>query len=82
MSNATIEIISQVSDRDLKINYQCQTNRVSYSIADVGGHLLKRGNCHEVKDSKIDISDLPKGLYTFCIVDGADLIKLRFQKDQ
>ncbi len=60
MSNATIEIISLVSDRDLKINYQCQTGRASYSIADVGGHLLKRGNCYEVQNCRINLSEFPK----------------------
>jgi len=76
-----MDIISQVSTTNLTISYECQTDRVLYSIADFGGHLLKRGSCHDVKDNTIDISDLPKGNYTMCIIDGAELIKERFQKD-
>ena len=81
MKNATMDIITQVSTNNLTIGYECKTDRVLYSIADYGGHLLKRGSCHDVIDNTIDISDLPKGNYTMCIVDGSELIKARFQTD-
>jgi hypothetical protein len=81
MKNATMDIITKVSTTNLTIGYECKTDRVLYSIADFGGHLLKRGSCHDVIDNTIDISDLPKGNYTMCIVDGSELIKARFQKD-
>lgn len=76
-----MDIITEVSNTNLTISYTCQTDRVLYSIADFGGHLLKRGSCQDFKDNTIDISDLPKGNYTVCIIDGAELIKERFQKD-
>ncbi len=66
----------------LTINYSGKTTYVTYCIADFSGNVLMRGNFDELKENKISIENLRKGLYTFCIVDGDSLIKNRFLKDQ
>lgn len=82
MANATIDIISPTDNKELRINYECRTDRTVFSIADFDGNVVKRGDCHDVKDGRLDISDLSRGQYTFCIIDGDNLIKARFQKNQ
>lgn len=82
MSTATISIISSINNEQLEINYLCKTAQVSYSIADFGGNVIKRGNYNCILENKLPIIDLPKGMYTLCIIDGDQLSKTRFQKNQ
>ena len=82
MSTATINIISSINNEQLELNYLCKTTQVSYSIADFGGNVIKRGNYSCILENKLIIADLPKGMYTLCIIDGDQLSKTRFQKNQ
>jgi hypothetical protein len=81
MNNATLDMLSIVNNTFLKLNYDCKTQQVSYSIADFGGNVIKRGDYNCIEENKLEINDIPKGAYTLCIVDGDSLTKLRFNKD-
>jgi len=81
MTNATLDIISEITNNELTISYECKTNHVLYSIADFGGNVIKRGDCHSVENNKLSISDLNKGIYMLCIIDGDVLLKRRFEKN-
>ena len=81
MKNAVENIVSEIDNRNLVINYNCKTDHVLFSIADFTGNVMMRGDCHEVVDNTLDISSLPEGMYMLCIIDGDSLIKARFQKN-
>lgn len=81
MLNATLDILTQIGDNKLQINYECKTNHTVFSVADFDGNVVTRGDCHDLEDSCLDISGLSRGHYTFCIIDGEELTKLRFRKD-
>lgn len=77
----TSEIISLMNSEVLEINYLCKTKQVSYCIADFGGNVLNRGNYNCLSENKLPINNLPKGIYTLCIIDGDHLTKSGFLKD-
>lgn len=81
MTLATIGMISSVNNDALELNYRCQTTQVTFSIADFGGNVMKRGNYNCVENNKLIIEELPKGTYTLCIIDGDQLSKSRFEKN-
>lgn len=82
MTTATLDMISSVNNTTLELNYLCKTAQVTYSIADFGGNVIKRGDYYTcVKNNKLIIEELPKGTYTLCIIDGDQLCKSRFQKN-
>ena len=81
MTLATIDMISSVNNDALELNYRCQTTQVTFSIADFGGNVMKRGNYNCVENNKLIIEELPKGSYTLCIIDGDQLSKSRFEKN-
>ncbi|HLC84140.1 MAG TPA: hypothetical protein VJI69_09935 [Bacteroidia bacterium] len=81
MTIATLDMISSVNSSALELNYQCQTEQVTYSIADFVGNVMKRGDYNCVKNNKLIIEELPKGTYTLCIIDGDQLSKSRFEKN-
>jgi hypothetical protein len=66
----------------LELKYSCKTKQVTYSIADYAGNVILRGNIDNDPLKKIPISNLQKGIYTLCIVDGDTLEKNLFLKDQ
>lgn len=74
-------MISSINNDTLEINYLCKTTQVTYSIADFGGNVMKRGDYNCVKNNKITIEELSKGTYTLCIIDGDQLSKMRFDKN-
>lgn len=80
MRNATAEITNMIENAILEVNYHCQTNSVIYSIADIIGNIVKRGDFNCIIDNKLEIHDIPRGSYTLCIIDGDQLTKLRFNK--
>ena len=81
MTLATIGMISSVNNDALELNYRCQTTQVTFSIADFGGNVMKRGNYNCIENNKLIIEELPKGSYTLCIIDGDQLSKSRFEKN-
>ncbi|MBL0330959.1 MAG: hypothetical protein IPP64_16490 [Bacteroidetes bacterium] len=81
MTLATIDMISSVNNDALELNYRCQTTQVTFSIADFGGNVMKRGNYNCIENNKLIIEELPKGSYTLCIIDGDQLSKSRFEKN-
>jgi len=74
-------MIATVNKNDLELDYKCQTTQVSFSIADYGGNVMKRGNYNCTQNNKLPIDELPKGTYTLCIIDGDQLSKSRFEKN-
>ena len=78
---ATADMISSINNNALELNYLCKTPQVTYSIADFGGNVMKRGDYNCIENNTLFIEELPKGLYTLCIIDGDELCKSRFQKD-
>ena len=81
MTTATMDMISSINNNSLELNYQCQTEQVTYSIADFGGNVMKRGDYNCIENNKLIIEELPKGTYTLCIIDGDQLSKKRFEKN-
>lgn len=81
MNTATLSMISSVNNDALELNYHCKTPQVTYSIADFGGNVMKRGNYNCIENNLLTINELPKGTYTLCIIDGDELSKARFEKN-
>lgn len=81
MTLISTDIISSMNNDALELHYMCKTRHVTFSIADFGGNVMKRGNYDCIKNNTLYITDLPKGTYTLCIIDGDQLCKTRFQKD-
>ena len=74
------DIILSNNNKELKINYVCETTQVNYSISDLFGNIIKCGDYDCLKDNIVPISDLAKGMYQFCIIDGDKFCKVRFNK--
>jgi len=74
-------MISSINNDSLELNYLCKTPQVTYSIADFGGNVMKRGDYNCIENNTLFIDELPKGMYTLCIIDGDELSKSRFQKN-
>lgn len=81
MTTATMDMISSINNDALELNYRCQTTHVTFSIADFGGNVMKRGDYNCIENNKLIIEELPKGTYTLCIIDGDQLSKSRFEKN-
>jgi hypothetical protein len=82
MEKDTTRILHVINNAALELNYKCRTEAVSFSIADIGGNILRRGTFQAIKDKRLSIETLPKGAYTLCIVDGDQLTKAGFIKSQ
>lgn len=80
MNSATLSMISSANNEALELNYLCKTPQVTYSIADFGGNVMKRGEYNCMENNLLTIQELPKGSYTLCIIDGDELSKARFDK--
>ena len=74
-----IEVSVEPGSENLVFSYSCLTDRVSYSISDMGGTVCLKGKIGN--ESTIKIDSLSKGIYVFCIVDGDALTKVKFRKD-
>ncbi len=81
MNTAAMDMISSINNDALELNYKCKTTHVTFSIADFGGNVMKRGNYNCIENNKLIIEELPKGSYTLCIIDGDQLAKSRFEKN-
>jgi hypothetical protein len=81
MTTASADMISGINDGSIELNYACKTPQVTYSIADFGGNVIKRGNYKCLESNRLPIDDLPEGMYTLCIIDGDQLSKSRFRKN-
>lgn len=81
MTTATMDMIFSINNNSLELNYLCKTTQVTYSIADFGGNVMKRGDYNCIENNKLIIEELPKGTYTLCIIDGDQLSKKRFEKN-
>jgi hypothetical protein len=82
MTPILADIISSISSEVLELQYHCKTSQVTYSIADFGGNVMKRGDFNCIENNKVSIRELSKGIYTLCIIDGDQLCKTRFQKNE
>jgi len=82
MTPSSADIISSISSEALELHYHCKTSQVSYSIADFGGNVMKRGDFNCIENNKVSIGELSKGMYTLCIIDGDQLCKTKFQKNE
>ena len=81
MNTATAEMITAITNDSIEVNYSCKTPQVTYSIADFGGNVIKRGDFLCIESKTLAIHDLPSGMYTLCIIDGDQLSKSRFRKN-
>lgn len=77
----TLGMITSINKDSLVLNYKCKTEQVTFSIADFGGNVMKRGDYNCIENNKLIIAELPKGTYTLCIIDGDQLSKERFDKN-
>jgi hypothetical protein len=73
-------ILVKEDNNFIKCCYTCKTDQASFCIADFGGNVIVRGNYAD--EMHLSLKELPKGMYTLCIIDGDELIKTRFSKDQ
>ncbi len=80
METPVADIIVSNDNKELKLNYLCQTPQVNYSISDFMGNIIKNGDYDCLIDSTIPISDLPSGMYQLCIIDGDTFCKTPFKK--
>lgn len=74
-------MILSATNECLELNYVCKTKKVSYSIADFVGNVIKCGNYKSLTGNQLFIHDLPKGIYMLCIIDGDTLCQFRFSKN-
>lgn len=81
MTGISENIILSGNNEALELRYLCKTSQVTYSIADFGGNVMKRGSYNCLESNKLLIEDLPSGRYTLCIIDGDQLSKTLFQKN-
>jgi hypothetical protein len=81
IANLYGRMISANDNNVIELNYLCKTPQVTYSIADFGGNVIRRGDFNCITDRKLPIADLPAGMYTLCIIDGDQLSKSRFRKN-
>ena len=81
MTTITADMISAINNNAIELNYLCKTPQVTYSIADFGGNVIKRGDFRCIESKMLPIDDLPSGIYTLCIIDGDQLVKSRFRKN-
>ncbi|MFL5764613.1 MAG: hypothetical protein ACJ77K_11780 [Bacteroidia bacterium] len=81
MTTVTADMISAITNDKIELNYLCKTPQVTYSIADFGGNVIKRGDFTCIESKTLLIDDLPSGVYTLCIIDGDQLSKSRFRKN-
>ena len=75
-----IEVITESGSENLVFSYVCNTDRVSYSISDMGGSVCLKGRLKKDANS-VDINSLSKGIYVFCIIDGDELTQVKFRKN-
>ena len=81
MPKAIVDIITVIDNSALELHYVCTTKHVIFSIADFVGNIVKRGRYDCITDNRLDITDLPRGFYMLCIIDGDSLTKARFVKN-
>jgi hypothetical protein len=81
MPTHAYNIISATTNEFLEINYLCKTKHVTYSISDFGGNVMLRGDFNCIEKSRLFITELSKGMYTLCIIDGDELTKTSFKKN-
>lgn len=81
MSNSANIISVTGSSSILEINYLCKTKHVIYSIADFVGNVVKWGNYNCIENNKLEMNNIPKGMYIIFIIDGDSLTKICFIKN-
>ncbi len=80
MQTSTADIIVSNDNKELKLNYLCETPQVNYSISDLFGSIIKCGDYDCLVDNTVPIFDLAEGMYQLCIIDGDKFCKTRFKK--
>jgi hypothetical protein len=74
-----VAIVNEPGSENLVFSYECNTERVSFSISDIGGAVCLKGRLK--KDvNRVNIDSLSKGIYLFCIIDGDQLTQVKFKK--
>jgi uncharacterized alkaline shock family protein YloU len=81
MAKRKIEVETDPATQNLVFSYDCVTDRVSYSIADISGTIHLKGKLKKSSPAKVNIDSLSKGLYVFCIIDGDELTQVKFKKN-
>ena len=69
--------IAQYKEGWLEINYSTNSEDALFDICDLSGSILKSGNIKGTE--KIDVSNLPKGIYILYIIDEGKVIKEKVQ---
>ena len=75
-----IEVVSEPGSENLVFDYEFHTDRVSYSISDMGGSICLKGKLKK-NTNRVKIDSLTKGIYLFCIIDGDELMQVKFRKN-
>lgn len=81
MVKPKIEVITEPGSESLVFDYECVTDRVSYSISDMTGAVCLKGRLKKLSPNRVNINSLSKGIYLFCIIDGDELTQVKFRKN-
>ncbi len=68
-----------ITDNRLLLNYEQLTEKCSWSIFDLSGMELSKGNLDGKPPHKISVTDLSPGLYQLCVIDGDTLRSTKFR---
>jgi hypothetical protein len=69
--------IAHYKDGWLELFYSYNSEDAIFDICDLSGSILRSGR---IKDcSKIDVSDMPKGIYILYIIDDGKVVKEKVQ---
>jgi len=76
--NQTIMKFS-VTGKELLLDYELHTEKCSWSIFDIGGMEMCKGNLSGKAPHKISLDQLSPNVYQLCVIDGDELLNARFR---
>ena len=68
-----------ITGKELSLNYEQLTNKCLWSIFDLSGVEICKGNLDGRPPHKISVEILSEGLYQLCVIDGDNLRSTKFR---
>ena len=69
----------KITGSELLLNYQSHTEKCSWSIFDISGMEMCKGNLDGKAPHKIPLDQLSPNVYQLCVIDGGELLNARFR---
>ncbi len=69
--------LTSVSDSTITVHYSYESDDALFDVCDLSGSILMSGKLADT--DKIDVSELPSGVYVFYIIDSGKVHKERIQ---